>query len=79
MGLFEDFFDELFGDDDDDDWGETTIKSNWLGGRHRFIVNYIAQNGMECGTEVIAFTSGQARDCVKCRSDVKYVTSCYEL
>ena len=79
MGFWEDLFETL---DEclDDDWDyRESNRSDGLGGRHRYIVNYVAQNGMPCGTEVIAFTNGQARDCVKCRSDVKYVTSSYEV
>ena len=79
MGFWEDLFDAL---DEccDDDWGyRESNRSNGLGGRHRYVVNYISQNGTPCGVEVLAYTNGQARDSVKCRSDVKYVTSSYEV
>lgn len=79
MGFWEDLFDAL-DECDDDDWDyREPNRSNGLGGRHRYVVNYISQNGMPCGVEVLAYTNGQARDSVKCRSDVKYVTSSYEV
>jgi hypothetical protein len=87
MGLFEDILegiidalDVLAEDDDSDDWDYSEYRKNsTYGGRHRFVVNYISQNGTPCGVEVLAYTHGQARDSVQCRSDVKYVTSCYEI
>ena len=80
MGFWEELFD-AFDECCDDDWDyrESGSRNNGLSGRHRYVVNYIAQNGMPCGTEVLAFTNGQARDSVRCRSDVKYITSSYEV
>jgi hypothetical protein len=84
MSILDFFYDVLEGlseiefDDDDDDY-PTRYKSDGLDGRHRFVVNYVSQTGAPGGVEVIAYTTGHARDLVKCRCDVKYVTSCYEI
>jgi len=79
MGFWEDLLDAL---DEccDDDWDyRESGRNSAYGGMHRYVVNYISQNGTPCGVEVLAYTNGQARDSVKCRSDVKYVTSSYEV
>ena len=79
MGFWEELFDAL-DECDYDDWDyRESNRSNGFCGRHRYVVNYISQNGTPCGVEVLAYTNGQARDSVRCRSDVKYVTSSYEV
>lgn len=80
MGFLDELIDALL-DDDGDDWGDnyyqTCRSSN--NGRRRYVVNYLSTNGMICGTEVIAFNETHARSCVSCRSDVKCLTSSYEV
>lgn len=71
MGLLE----QLFGGLDYAD-NHTVRGTN---GKHRFVVNYVAINGTPSAAEVLAYSSGQALDAVRCRSDVKYTTSVYEL
>ena len=79
MGFLEDLLDCLCEYDDDDyDYSESS-HSRSIDGRHRYVVNYVATNGMPCGVEVLAYTNGQARSSVSCRGDVKYVTSSYEV
>lgn len=78
MGFWDDLFDALC-DDWDDDWDCDRRYRSADGGRHRYVVNYVSTSGTPCGVEVLAYTNGQARDSVKCRSDVKYVTSSYEV
>ena len=79
MGLLDDFFDALCEDWDDEDWNTRTRTVPGSSGKHRYVVNYVSTNGTPCGVEVLAYTNGQARDSVSCRSDVKYVTSSYEV
>lgn len=66
-------------DDWDNDYNPYFSGVPGTGGQHRYVVNYLSQNGVTCGVEVLAHSMGQARDSVKCRSDVKYVTSSYEI
>ena len=65
MGFGEDLF-EALGECLDDNWDyRESNRSNGLGGRHRYVVNYVSENGTSCGVEILAYTNGQARDSVK--------------
>ena len=82
MGLLDNFFDIFCGDDGEDEWWLHDNRKHTVpgtNGKRRYIVGYITINGMPCAAEIIANTGTSARECVRCRSDVKYVTYVNEI